>query len=199
MPIILKAMKRFACLLLPVALLGACSAHKVWQPGEIYVSDGVKVRPLPLGAFKGELSAVQEISFSHGGVERTVTGVVTITPDRLQVIALAGMVRILTLDYTSAGMECDVSPLVPVPKIEPEYIVFDVQLAYFPVDAIDRALPRGMSFREEGATRALYRGEKKIASITRDGETVEFINFERSYSYKMGPPGGRGAAATSED
>jgi hypothetical protein len=183
-------MKHFVCLLLPVVFWGACSAYKLRQPGEIYISSGVRVSILPPSAFKGELSAVQEIRLFHGGAERVMTGVLKISPSGLRVIVFADMARVLTLNHTSAGIECEISPLVPAPKIEPEYILFDVQLAYFPVDAIDRALPKGMSFREEGAARTLYRGERKIASIAREGGTIEFTNFERSYSYRIGPIAG---------
>jgi hypothetical protein len=183
-------MKRLVCLLLSVVFLGACSAHRLGQSREVYVSSGVRARLLPPSAFKGELSEVQEMRFIYGGAERTTTGVVKISPSGLRVIVLAGMVRILTLNYTSTGIECDVSPLLSAFKIEPEYLIFDVQLIYFPVDAINRALPKGMSFREEGTTRVLYLGEKKVASIAKEGGAIEFTNFERSYSYRIGPIAG---------
>jgi len=178
-------MKRFACLLAAVAFFGACSTHRVSRPKEIYASAGMKVRLLPPSAYGGELSAVQEVRVSRGGAELVVTGIVKILRDSMQVIALADMARLMTLNYTPAGIECEVSPLVPLPKIRPEYILFDVQLAYFPADAINAALPKGMSFCEDGGARALYRGEKKIVSIARDGGTMEFANLERSYSCRI--------------
>jgi hypothetical protein len=178
-------MKRFARFLLAVAFLGGCSAYKLRQPKEFYVSAGAMAHLLHPSAFNGELSAVQEIKSFYGGAERVMTGIVKIFPSSMQVIVLADAARIMTLNYTSAGIKCEFSPLVPVSKIEPEYVLFDIQLTYFPVDAINSALPEGMSFREEGAIRVLYRGDKIIASITRDGGTIEFVNHERSYSYKI--------------
>jgi len=180
-------MKRFACFLLVMAFLGSCSAYKLRQPKELYVSDGVRACLLPPSAFKGELSEVQEIRSFHSGAERIVTGIVKLFPNSMQVLLLADMARIMTLNYTSAGIKYEFSPLIPASKFEPEYVLFDIQLIYFPVDAINSALPEGMSFREEGAIRVLYRGEKKIALIAKDGGTVEFVNFERSYSYKIVP------------
>jgi hypothetical protein len=168
-----------------VSFLGACSAYKLKQPRDFYVSNGVKACLLPPDAFKGELSAVQEIRIFHGGEERVMTGIVKILPTGIRLIVLADMARIMTLNYTSAGIKCEFSPLVPALKIEPEYILFDIQLTYYPVDAINRVLPQGMSFSEEGGSRFLYHGDKKIASIAKRGGAVEFVNFERSYSYKI--------------
>jgi len=178
-------MKRFARFLLAVAFLGGCNTYKLSQPKEFYVSEGAMARLLPPSAYNGELSAVQEIRSFYGGTERVMTGIVKIFPSSMQVIVLADMARIMTLNYTSAGIKCEFSPLVPASKLEPEYVLFDIQLTYFPVDAINSALPEGMSFREEGAIRVLYRGENKIASIAKNGGTIEFVNYERSYSYKI--------------
>jgi hypothetical protein len=190
-----------ACLLLPLAFLGACSPHGPGRRGEIkeireirdiYISGGVRARLLPPGAFRGELSEAQKVRVRppRGGAELAATSLVELSGDGMRVMVFADMARILTLSYTPAGIECEVSPLVPAPRIDPEYVLFDVQLIYFPADTVDGALPEGMSFCEEGAVRALYRGEKKIASIVREGGaggTIEFTNFERSYSYRIEP------------
>jgi hypothetical protein len=168
-----------------IAFLGGCKAHGVRPAQRFYVSEGVQARLLPTGAFRGEQTIVQEIRTFYGGADRALTGIVKLSSQAMQVIILVDMTRLMTVDYGPAGIKYEFSPLIPASAIEPEYVLFDIQLAYFPADAINRGLPDGMSFSEEGDVRVLYHGEKKIVEITQQGDTLEFVNHEHSYSYKI--------------
>ena len=138
---------------------------------------------LPPGAYGGELTCVQEIMGTYGNSKQVLTGIVRLSSEDMQVTLFAEMARIMTIKYGALGMEYDFSPLIPVANIRPEYVLFDIQLTYFPAEAINKALPKGMTFSEEGAVRTLYRGDQAIVKIVRNGEDIEFINNERSYSY----------------
>ncbi|MCL1892780.1 MAG: DUF3261 domain-containing protein [Holophagaceae bacterium] len=138
---------------------------------------------LPPSAYGGELTCVQEITGNYGGSKRVLTGVVKLTFEEMQVTLLAEMARIMTIKYGVKGIEYDFSPLIPVTNIQPEYVLLDIQLTYFPATAINKALPGGMTFHEDGTTRTLYRGDQAIVKIIRNGKNIEFINSERSYSY----------------
>jgi hypothetical protein len=168
-----------------IAFLGGCKAHGVRPAQRFFVSEGIQARLLPTSAFRGEQTIVQEIRTFYGGSDRSLTGIVKLSSQAMQVIILADMARLMTVDYGPGGIKYEFSPLIPASAIEPEYVLFDIQLTYFPAEAINKNLPDGMSFLEEGGVRVLYRDEKKIVEITRHGDTLEFVNHERSYSYKI--------------
>ena len=138
---------------------------------------------LPPSAFGGELTCVQEIMGTYGNTKQALTGIVRLSSEEMQVMLFAEMARIMTVKYGAGGIECESSPLISVVNVRPEYVLFDIQLTYFPAEAINRALPKGMAFKEEGAVRTLCRGDQVIVKIVRIGDDIEFINNERLYSY----------------
>src|SRR5215510_14260792 len=100
-----NTMKYVTGYLLIVIFLCGCSTHRLRQSHDFYVSEGVMTCLLPVNAYEGEMTSVQEIRITYAGTEHVLTGIIKLSQNGIQVIILANMARMMTLNYTSAGIE----------------------------------------------------------------------------------------------
>lgn len=97
---------------------------------------------------------------------------------------------IMTLSYDGVSLSLE-TELLPA-SFRAEYIVMDVQLAYYNFDALREALERaGLSFvelRHEGTwRRELYDGDALVSEFTVDSVegTLSVKNYLRGYEYSL--------------
>lgn len=109
-----------------------------------------------------------------------------------QNIAMAGLtvdgLSLFNIAYDGRTLKQEKSPLL-LETIDAQYILKDLQFAYWPVDALRKILPVGWHIETTAHTRALYRGDEKIsvarypANAAPWPESVELINYR--YGYRL--------------
>ncbi|MCQ2248175.1 MAG: DUF3261 domain-containing protein [Treponema sp.] len=95
------------------------------------------------------------------------------------------------LSFSETGVDFD-SELLPgkMGKMKAEYIVSDIQAAFYNVDALkDHYRNSGLLFETHpagnGEVRVVMDGKKVIMTITKDENIVCIKNFLRGYSYEL--------------
>ncbi len=95
------------------------------------------------------------------------------------------------LSFSETGVDFD-SELLPgkMKKMKAEYIVSDIQAAFYKIDALkDHYRNSGLLFEThpagKGEVRVIMDGKKVIMTITKDGNMVCIKNFLRGYSYEL--------------
>jgi hypothetical protein len=150
-----------AGLLLLALLLSACSslsASKEQQPL-------LQLTPASLGA---TLSLTQRLAVVrlHGVAERQQSLDVLLEVDT-QRVHLAGFAlgqRILTLSWDGETLQTERHPLLPA-AIDGVHVLRDIQLIYWPADAIRAALPAGWYLVEQERRRELWHGQQIAVDI----------------------------------
>ncbi len=92
------------------------------------------------------------------------------------------------------GNEATFDSAVFPKNLKAEYIIFDLQLAYYSSDALENAFNKiGMKFvseknddnGSEKETRKVFDGKKLIEQIEISGNEIKIQNFLRGYSYNL--------------
>jgi hypothetical protein len=107
-------------------------------------------------------------------------------------IAMAGLsndgLSLFNLSYDGHSIESDKSPLLPE-QVAPEFIVADLQLAYWPIAELQKILPAGWQLQQDGGKRILTVGNAKQVEINYLSpdpvwpKAVELVNFR--YNYRL--------------
>ena len=143
---------------------------------------GLKLAPASLGA---SISLQQHLRVEREGHVDDLDAVLEVDPQRLDLIALALGQRVLALHYDGETLESWRHPMLP-PRLRDEDILEDVQLTYWPVDAIQRALPSGWHVEENGLRRTLFLDDKPVTIIVYSSQprwsgTNELSNLRYHY------------------
>ncbi|MDR2104948.1 MAG: DUF3261 domain-containing protein [Deferribacteraceae bacterium] len=173
-----------------IILLSAC-AHKA----RIHLTDEITAPLLPISAAavktEEEYRHKMRVAYILEGREynREFISALKLSPTKITTVALTTFVRLFTIEYSPAGISCETSPLLALPEgFIPEYILFDIQLIYYPADILNEFLPRGVKVIEkiEGALRSRYvcHGDDCFIKIVyKSGGSFSFTNELRKYSY----------------
>jgi hypothetical protein len=97
------------------------------------------------------LSLSQIVTGQHNGGSHTMRFEVEITPKRVVMVGLSLLgVRMFTLQQDAGGLKVDALNAKGLP-IDPCYVLSDMQLTYWPVGVLSRALaPRGLRIKGQG-------------------------------------------------
>lgn len=139
-----------------------------------------------------------EIAARHKNRRNAYTGILKWTNAEIVVSATSEIGRIFTLKLSADGaFSASASSLLPAEARENlHYALWDVQLMFFPVPAIQKILPSEFRFSENfengKRVRRLTRGNATLAQIVfsdaenpSHSETIVFENFVRDYAYAM--------------
>lgn len=126
---------------------------------------GLRLSPASLGR---ELSLTQRITVSHGEVRRSFDAQLEADATAVRVAAVSLGQTIATLSWDGQTLEQRVSAHVPE-VVTAARILSDVQLAWWPAQAIRAALPPGFRLEEQGSTRTLFHGEAPFATVSYEG------------------------------
>ena len=122
---------------------------------------------LPPAALGGAHSAQQVLHVAYGDQEATLSAVLTVSRDHLQVIGLNAVgLRLFTLDYDGAQLKTERMPGLPE-QIDPARVLADLQLAFWPLTALQNAT-RDSEWRVSepyARTRRLKRAGKLAAEV----------------------------------
>jgi hypothetical protein len=147
-----------ALLLAALPLLGGCETPPVRL--------GLKLAPSALGE---SLSLQQHLHVEREGRTDDLDVAVEIDAEHIELVGLAFGQRVLTLHYDGTTMKSWRHLLLP-PQVRSEDVLEDIQLTYWPVEAIRPALPEGWRIEDEGQRRTLWSGETQVMVIDYSGQ-----------------------------
>ena len=157
-------MRRLIVLLLSALLLVGCVTPQARMAERHAVAASTPVLRLPPSALPGTLALQQRLAFRHGDRRETVDALVEndATNTRL-VIHAQGQVA-LRLEWDGKQLTQKRAPWLPA-ALDGERVLSDLQLVYWPINAIASSLPAGWSLREESGRRVLRKNEAIIATV----------------------------------
>ena len=165
----------------------------------VYVTNRKKILPLPTTAIEKPLDIMQHMSASFKGNSFSADCLVLADERQLFMAILNEFgTTVGSLVYGDEGVDFE-SAVFPK-QLKAEYIVLDVQLCFYRVDMLQRALEKaglrlevriadnvGASSTE---TRTVYDGKKKLIVIEKAAGVIRYENLLRGYSYTLeGAPG----------
>jgi hypothetical protein len=123
---------------------------------------------LPPAAFGAEAQGQQRLTLSRdsGGAQLALDAAVEIDAGELRVAGMLLGQRILLLTWDGKRLQEMREPVVPE-ALGGRAILRDLQLVYWPAEAIRAALPRGWRLEEDAARRRLYRGATVVFESAR--------------------------------
>jgi hypothetical protein len=179
-----------AALLLAVVTLGACqsappAAHAVRPVQPAQPAHPALAPPDAVGA----RSASQVIHAVYGARSVVLRTAIETGPGRLDVVGVTATgQRVFSAHYDGNSVDAKKSPFVPA-ELDPERVLADVQLALWPLAAVQTAFrERGLTVTEPFAgVRRLSRGEVLLGEVHYASPDpwsgrLWFVNFEFDYS-----------------
>jgi len=123
---------------------------------------------LPPAAFGAEAQGQQRLTLSRdsGAAQLALDAAVEIDAGELRVAGVLLGQRILLLVWDGKRLQETREAVVPE-ALNGRAILRDLQLVYWPAEAIRAALPRGWRLEEEAARRRLYRGATVVFESAR--------------------------------
>ncbi|MGV3708142.1 MAG: DUF3261 domain-containing protein [Gemmatimonas sp.] len=138
-------------------------------------------------AFGQTLSLQQHVQVVQGEHNADFEAVLDITPDTVTLVGLAFSQRVFTLKYDGVKLQESRSRLLPN-EVHAADVLSDLQLALWPTEAVQRALPAGYTLRDSSGTRTLFEGDSLRSAITYTGTprwagTITLQNAQ--YHYRL--------------
>lgn len=155
-------MRLSAAALLGLFLCGCVTTPRPPPPPAEFT---LRLSPASLGR---ELQLVQRITVIRGEERRSFDAQLEADAAAVRIAAVAMGQTVASLRWDGVTFEQQVSPHVP-PAVTAERILSDVQLAWWPADAIRAGLLAGFTLEEAGATRVLHHDGAPWATVRYEG------------------------------
>ena len=157
-------MRRLIALLLSVMLLAGCATPQARVAQRQAVMASTPVLRLQPSALPGTLALQQRLAFRHGDRRDTVDALVENDASNTRLVIHAQGQVALRLEWDGKQLTQKRAPWLPA-ALDGERVLSDLQLVFWPIDAIAASLPAGWSLREESGRRVLRQGESIIATV----------------------------------
>jgi hypothetical protein len=128
----------------------------------------LRLAPSALGA---SVSLAQQLTFTHEqdpGGPRSLEALMEVDPEQLQLAGLAMGHRILTLRWNGTTLSEERDPRLPA-QFQSALVLRDVQLVYWPADAVRAALPSGWTLEDGPGLRTLSKDGREWVTVRYDG------------------------------
>jgi len=117
-------------------------------------------------------------------------GVLSLSKDSLNLIALTPISRLFTLSYSKNNELNFHSEMSDFKKIKSEYILLDLQLVYWSKSSLEKAFGANYTIYDKGLSREVFLNNIKIASIEYSSldklhSDIKYENLRYDYSYKI--------------
>jgi len=122
---------------------------------------GLKLPPSALGA---TISLQQHLSVEREGRIDYLDAALEVDDRQLDMIGLAMGQLVMSLHFDGITLTSWRHALLP-PQVRGEDVLEDIQLTYWPIDAIRAALPAGWRIEDEGLRRTLWSGDTEVMTI----------------------------------
>lgn len=173
--------------LLAALACSACTAPRPW------------LAPLAPDTLGASVQARQEVIATRGGEQHSLQVALKVDAASLTMIGLSPLgQRLFTLTWDGQDARL-VTHIENLEGIDPEWILADLQMTYWPLAPLRTALPQDLHLTEHGSARALWRGEHllwyrsgALADIWRSN--VELYNGRLGYRLTIRPLGITGGA-----
>jgi hypothetical protein len=113
---------------------------------------------LPPAQFGASVSLAQRLTITRldagNAPAHTLDALLEIDAHSMRLAGFALNQRVLTLEWDGQNLHQSASPLLPA-VVDARHVLRDIQLVYWPADAVRAALPSGWSLIEQGSTRQL--------------------------------------------
>ena len=151
----------FRCLVL-LAIAGCATTTPPPPPVDAFL---LQLSPASYG---GELELSQRITVIRDGQQHTFDAQLEVDGSDVRIAAVAMGQTIASMRYDGKTFEKKVSTHVPA-AVTAERILSDVQLCWWPVEAVQAGLPAGFVVTQNGNVRELTEQGSVVAKITYDG------------------------------
>ncbi|MFC7422177.1 DUF3261 domain-containing protein [Iodobacter arcticus] len=147
-------------LIIMLALLGGCTSEAP--------ETRLPALRLAPAAFAGSVSLTQRLSVTplpaNSAAPKTLDALLEINPEQIQLAGFALGQRILTVSWDGQSLTSSRHALLPK-EVDEQRVLRDVQLVYWPLAAVQAALPAGWTLSEEGNVRKLTLGQENAITI----------------------------------
>lgn len=186
--------------ILSALLFSGCVSSKVQNEepslNPVYVTNSKKITLLPTGDLQENKDVEQILSGKYGNQDFSFLCYLLIDENGIFLSLFNEFgVGLGNLSYDGSAAVFD-SAFFPK-NLKAEYIIFDLQLAYYSSDALENAFDGiGMKFTCEknasesgnelnSETRKVFDGKKLVEQIEISGNEIKIQNFLRNYSYNL--------------
>jgi len=153
--------------------LAACTPNATRPP-----ADGAPLFALAPSTLLGGLVEQQRLSFEHGDRRDTVDAMVQADADTVRlVIHTQGQVA-LRLDWDGERLAQKRMPGLPA-SLDGARVLSDLQLVFWPVDALRAQLPAGWTLDEQGERRTLKDAKGIVARVEREDADTRLLDQVR--------------------
>jgi hypothetical protein len=163
---------RLIALVLLAALAGCLPPTRPGPPDEVPL---LRLAP---SALPGGMAAQQRLSFEHGGRRQVVDALVEVDAEAVRVVIHAQGQVALRLDWDGSTLTQTRADWLP-PQLSAERVLSDLQLVYWPVDAVDAALPPAWHFSGPEQSRKLMHSDEIVAHVQRVSEQRRVLRQNR--------------------
>jgi hypothetical protein len=157
--------------------------------GSVFLTDKKCISLLPPKAAEESIEIYQLIDGYYKSQTYSIQALVSINFEEINIIAFNNLgTQVYDLAYKKSGIVFNSS--YTTDHIQPEYIVADFQLCYFPHAAVESMIREsGLIFTEisqsDGWTRSITDGPQLIIQIQRKGTVLNYKNYLREYGYTI--------------
>lgn len=166
-----------AIALLAVVLVAGCATPQPW------------LAPLPPGSLGQTTQARQQVTAHRDGQSRSLQVAIKATPQRLTLIGLSALgQRLFTLVWDGQQAILTGNSLTRLDGLDPDWILADLQLAYWPLAPLRAALPPDLRLEQLGTARTLWRGDKLLwyrSSATADAWHSKLKLYNARLGYRL--------------
>ena len=152
-------MLRLIALALLMLTLAACATRPVSTPPA--PTPVVRLSPASLGA---PMARQQQLEFRFGRQRQVVDALLEVDASEVRLALLAMGQSALRLRWDGAELHETRAVWLPA-ALQSERVLSDLQLVYWPVADIQRALPDGWMMRESTGSRQLLQGDEVVVDI----------------------------------
>ncbi|RYZ38280.1 MAG: DUF3261 domain-containing protein [Myxococcaceae bacterium] len=162
-------MRLALCVLLVAGLVACVTTPRPppAAPGEPLPE--LRLAPAALGA---TVSLTQRLEFAHEsdpGGPRSLEALLEVDPALMQLAGFAMGQRLITLRWNGTTLDEERDPRLP-DRFQSAPVLRDVQLVYWPADAVRAALPSGWTLEDGPGRRVLSKNGREWVTVRYDGE-----------------------------
>lgn len=154
-------MLRLIATLVAAVLLCACAGQGARRATDASANVELRLPPASLGR---ELALQQQLSFEFGKETRTLDALLEADSSEVRLAVQAMSQSALRLRWDGQTLDQQRAEWLP-PTLRGERVLSDLQLAYWPVEAIRAALPAGWRLDLEGSDRQLREGDQDVTTV----------------------------------
>ena len=145
-------------------VLAGCATPPARVAQRQVAAASMPVLRLPPSALPGTLALQQRLAFVHGDRRETVDALVENDAASTRLVIHAQGQVALRLEWDGKQLAQKRAPWLPA-ALDGGRVLSDLQLVFWPIEAIATTLPAGWSLREESGRRVLRQGDATIATV----------------------------------